>query len=554
MKEAEAMMRKTFFSCLTFIITIIVFSSGLCAADCTIDSNTLDRGETKVFIICGKNIPRNYSLKGLSEANITIEYEQYLELCNVGETVSGLYLVLNADDDAVTASLRILNEETGQLICERLTITVPDRIHIPEVTLEEPSDSDLPFKILTIEGKKSHDLSRACSGGLSFPKGKWPSLTLISREEVEEISPKEKSSYNLDQPLTCKKSSIRALVEVYGEQRYPAKIIISKVKNKGGEAKEGVAYVTLPSPAWASAMKDKDARYTDVNGIRTRYFDKGKGDALLFVHEGQAGATGNAQTWEQNFAYLSKYFHVYAVDRLGQGYTDNPKAEKDYEEYYKRVVDHVYGFIKAVGIKKTHLIGHSQGGWPVTRIALDHPEVVKSLTIVDSGMAPSGPQDWRMAFYMYISFYVDPPEGPTPESVRRGIELWSYALNNITGDKVQRLHNLMHLPKMVEARAQMKKYNMNPAHPSFQALKNRALEEIQEGKLKVPTLIVWGYNDPSLTPEVGITLFKIVSLSTPESQLSMFNNCGHHPYIEYPEKFNRLIKSFCGSHASRPID
>ncbi len=190
-------MKKIFFPCLLFIVTSTVFSSGLCTADCTIDSNTLGRGEIKVFIICGKNIPRNYSLDGLPEANITIEYEQYLELCNVGETVPGLYLVLKADDNAVTASLRILNGKTGELICEGLTITVPDRIHLPEATLEEPSAANLPFKVLTIRGEKSHNLSKACADGLSFPKGKWPSLTLISKEEVEEISPEEKSSYNL---------------------------------------------------------------------------------------------------------------------------------------------------------------------------------------------------------------------------------------------------------------------------------------------------------------------------------------------------------------------
>jgi 2-hydroxy-6-oxo-6-(2'-carboxyphenyl)-hexa-2,4-dienoate hydrolase len=379
-------------------------------------------------------------------------------------------------------------------------------------------------------------------------------LSLLSKEEKEEISSASRSGYAGDKSFVCKKSSIQALVKIQGQQRYPAKIIISKVKLKGEREKEGVVYVMLPPPVWASTMRDEDAKYIDVNGIRTRYFEKGKGDALLLVHEGQAGSTGNAQTWEQNFDYLAQYFHVYAVDRLGQGYTDNPKTDKEYEEYYKRVVDHVYGFIKSIDIEKVHLIGHSQGGWPVTRLALDHPEMVKSLVIVDSGMAPSDPQDWKMTFYMYISFYVDPPEGPNPESIRRGIELWSYALNNITDEKVQRLYKLMHLPKMVEARKQMRKHNLNPAHPSFQALKNKALEEIKERKLKVPTLVVWGYNDPSLTPEVGIKLFKCVSSSVSESQLHMFNNCGHHPYIEQPEQFNRLIKNFCGAYAFPPIE
>lgn len=534
------------------VLPVTVFSSHLFAAECTIDSNTLDRGETKAFIICGKNIPRNYILKGFSEANITIAYEQYLERCAIGNEAPGIYLILRAEDDATTASVRITHADTEESLREPINVTVSDRIHIQKATLEDLPDTHLPFKLLTIKGDTSHDLSQACSEELSFPKGTWPSLSLVTREEIGMLPSAAGSDSPFDETPVCSRSSIQALVNVQGQQRYPAKVILSKVRLKEGKGKEGVAYVTLPRPAWTSAMKDEDAKYVDVGGIRTRYFEKGKGDALLFVHEGQAGATGNAQTWEQNFDYLARSFHVFALDRLGQGYTDNPKTDKEYDEYYERVVDHVWGFIKAMGIKTVHLVGHSQGGWPVMRVALDHPEMVKSLVVLNSGMAPSGPEDWKMAFYMYISFYVDPPVGPTPESIRRGMEFWSYARNNITTEKVERDYRLLHLPKMIEAREQMKKHYMNPAHPSFQEGKNKVLEEIKEGKLKVPTLIVWGYNDPSLPYQVGMKLFEYVSASVLQSQLHMFNNCGHHAYMEYPEQFNKLIKAFCGSNTFLP--
>jgi len=549
------MIRKKCFTCLAFMLSVIIFSPHLFAADCTIDADFIDRGETKVFIICGKNIPRKYILKGFPEANIKIEYEQYLEMCAIGIDNPGIYLILKAEDDAATASIRILDAETREPVCEGLTITVPDRTHVPEASLKEPPDLNLCFNILEIKAGQSQDLGQACAEGITFPKGKWPYLSLLSKEEVEEISPALRSSYALDQPLTCKKSSIRALVKVQGQQRYPAKIIISKVRLKGGKEKAGVAHVMLPPPVWASAMRDEDAKYIDVNGIRTRYFEKGKGDALLLIHGGQAGDTsGGAQNWQQNFDYLSKYFHVYAIDRLGQGYTDNPKTDEDYEEYYTQVVDHVYGFMQAVGIKEVHLAGQSQGGWPVTRIALDHPETVKSLVCMDCGMAPPGPSSFTLPFFMYVMFYVAPPEGPTPESIRRSMELWSYSMNNITNEKVQKALTISRLPKRNEAREQMIKHNMSPAHPSFQALRKKALDEIKEGKLKVPTLVLWGYNDPAMYYQGGVDLFKLVSSGNPESQLHIINNCGHSPYIEYPELFNSVIISFCGAYSSPPIE
>jgi hypothetical protein len=330
------------------------FSSHLFAALCTIDSNILDRGEKKAFIICGAGIPSNYSIKGLSEANITIEYEQYLMMCNIGKQDPGIYLILRAQDDAMTASISILNAETKEIAGESLTITVPDRVHIPECLLKEPSDPNVPFKILEIKANRTQNLSNACTDGLIFPNGKWPTLSLVSSGEIEEIPPASRSSYNLDQPLICKKSFIQAFVKVQGQQRYPAKIIIPKVKINEGKEKEGVAYVRLSPPTWASAMRDEDAKYIDVHGVRTRYFEKGKGDALLLVHGGQAGdGSNNAQSWEQNYDYLTQYFHVYALDRLGQGYTDNPKKEEDYKEHYQQIVDHVYGFIGRLA-RNTH--------------------------------------------------------------------------------------------------------------------------------------------------------------------------------------------------------
>ncbi len=533
-----------------FVLSILLFPSYLLGAQCTIDSDFIDRGERKVFIVCGKDIPTNYTLKGPSEANMIVDYEQHLEMCGIGRDEPGIYLVLRAKDDAKTASLAVRNADTGESVCDTLTVTVPDRVHVAKATLEDLADPKLPAKILTIKGDSSQDLSGACKEGLFFPKGKWPALSLLSAGEVRDIS---SQSRPINKPLACTESSIKALVNVYGQQRYPAKIIILQITSKG-ETKEGVAHVTLSRPAWASSMKDEDAKYIDVKGIRTRYFDKGTGEPLLLVHGGQAGdGSAGAQKWQQNFDYLSNYFHVYAVDRVGQGYTDNLKTDADYENYYTIVVDHVYGFMKAVGIEKVHLVGQSQGGWPVTRLALDHPEMVKSVVCQDCGMAPSGPSSYTLPFFMYVMFYVDPPEGATAESVRRGMELWSYTMNNITDQAVQRSLKLARLSKMVEARNQMIKHNMSPAHPYYQALKEKTLQAIQEGGLQVPMLVLWGANDPAMYVHGGIELFNLVSSGSPKSQLHVINNCGHSPYIEYPELFNRIIVSFCGAYASPPI-
>jgi pimeloyl-ACP methyl ester carboxylesterase len=69
-------------------------------------------------------------------------------------------------------------------------------------------------------------------------------------------------------------------------------------------------------------------RFIDVDGVRTRYFDKGSGEVLVLFHGSHLGtndACESALDWELNFDRLAEWFRVIAVDKLGQGHTDNPK-------------------------------------------------------------------------------------------------------------------------------------------------------------------------------------------------------------------------------------
>ena len=556
------MIKNNRFTCLMLMLTAMLYSPYLFAEDCTIDSDSMDRGERKEFIICGENIPSNYILTGLSEAHITVEYQQHLNHCAVGSKKPGIYMVLKAEEDATTASISILdgdNQETT--VCEGLTIEIPDRLYIPEASLiglTYPGPLRFPYIWLKIKSANGIDLSQAGEEGLSFPEGKWPSLSIASLEDITKTTLDVVLSDAIGQQIFfCGKSSIGALVKVQGQQRYPAKIIISKVILEGGIEKEGVTYAELPPPAWISNMKDKDAKYIDVNGIRTRYFEKGRGDTLVLIHGGQAGGCANAQNWAPNFKYLSKYFHVYALDKVGSGYTDNLKTDEDWDNYYSLVVDHIYEFMKAVGIKKAHIIGHSQGGWPATRIALDHPEMVLSFVNSDSAMAPDEYLMETIPWMLYMAGFIIPlEENPPLQSIRKGIELWSYSMNNITDEMVQKEYEITQMPKVIEAKEQMGEREMNPAHPSFMALKQKALDEIQEGKLKVPALIIWGHDDPSMPYEAGVALYELIASNSdvPGLQLVVFDECGHSSYIEYPELFNTLIRHFCGAFSVPPID
>lgn len=533
---------------LTFWATAMigtVLSCAAIAAECTIDSNELDRGEKKSFLICGADITSDYALDGLAESGIIAVYQQYLGRCAADVKEPGLYMVLEAERQAAPASLRIQDKQTGAALCHDLTIDVPSRQLLTAATLTQIGGAASAIHRLTITADATVDLSRSCSDGLAFPEGKWPTLSILSEADVAALEGSDKLGGGMP---VCTESSLTVPVEVYGEQRYPAKIVIPTINVNGNEA-EGIAYVKLPEPAWASSMKPEDAKYIDVDNIRTRYYEKGSGDALLLVHGGQPSAPGsNAWTWIQNFDDLSKSFHVYSLDRIAQGYTDNLESEEAYAHYYERVVEHLYGFIKALGLEKVSLIGHSQGGWPVTRIAVDHPELVTCLIDVDTSLvAPADPKGGAGKFYMYQTTSLHPKGGQTKYSLLRGAEFFSVTYNNITEAGAEKTLAIARSAKFAEAAAHYRSNRMSPAHPSYRVLKEALLQDLRDGKLKVPTLIVWGHNDPEGSYGSGVELFNIISATNPHSAMHVFANTGHSAFKEYPDRFNRLVVSFCGS-------
>jgi len=548
-----------------FALLTLAVASGARADDCSIDSTNLDRGQRKPFFICSQTITPDYALTGgLAEAGITVYYDQYLKRCAMDDNRHGIFFWLDAGSFAESALLEINNAQ-GEALCEPVRIIVPDRVRAGAATLTPSATTNSPIYRLEIEAGAGQDLSESCAAGIRFPAwqdesnggpSRWPTLTVLSAADRVNV-PRDLRGQNA--PLECSSNSIRALVRVAGQQREPAKIVIPAVKLATGETTEGIAYVTLPEPAWVHSMADADAKFIDVDGIRTRYWDKGPADgpgndqapALLLIHGGQLTGTGgssSALTWLRNFDGLSRQFHVYAIDRLGQGLTGNPKSRADYEHYYERVVDHVWGFIEAVGIDRVGLVGHSQGGWPVTRVALDHPDRVSCLVNVDSVLTPNGEQNVNLhtaRFYLHtIQFH--PPEGQTIESMRRTAEFQSSTLNNITDISLQRAYALTGLALHEEAARIMSEIQLNPSHPAAQALFEQARVDIAAGMLKVPSLVIWGFNDPSSPYAGGLALFELINTATPISELHVFNRSGHQSHIEHPAQFNAVVADFCG--------
>jgi pimeloyl-ACP methyl ester carboxylesterase len=125
------------------------------------------------------------------------------------------------------------------------------------------------------------------------------------------------------------------------------------------------------------------AKFTEVDEIRTRYYEYGQGEPMILIHGGFTANSSTANVFSRNILGLAEHYHVFAMDRLACGLTGNPRDEKDYSA--QGDVDFIYDFIKTMKLGQVHLVGHSAGGGIAMDLAIEHPEIVKTLTIIAAG-------------------------------------------------------------------------------------------------------------------------------------------------------------------------
>jgi len=305
-----------------------------------------------------------------------------------------------------------------------------------------------------------------------------------------------------------------------------------------------------------------EAKYVDVDGIRTRYFEGGSGEAMVLVHGGHYGESGGAVGWMPVFPYLAAHFNVFAIDKLGMGLTDKPASDEEYT--MQATVKHLHRFLETLGIDQVHLVGHSRGSLPVANIAVNHPEQVKTLTIFNSNtlapvdpppsapnLSPAGPPPTKGSIRKRLlsgssTFHKD---FVTDEYVEAQFEvaLKGRAKNREVAERFDALRKrFIELnPEKVQARPALA--NNSGTGWWMYEVKDETLAAIKTGRLKTPTLVIWGFNDPSATYAMGLELFELISNSVDQAQLHLFNQAGHSPYHEYPREVIDLMLSFIES-------
>ncbi len=290
-----------------------------------------------------------------------------------------------------------------------------------------------------------------------------------------------------------------------------------------------------------------EAKFVDIDGIRTRYYEEGTGEPMLLLHGATWGGLANANTWVDNFATLSKHFKVYAVDRIGGGMTDNPEHDEDYNAL--AMIEHMRDFIETMDIAPVHVVAHSVGG-VVLYLAVDQPELVKTMVLVASNHASPAIGQSRRAEVLADcpANDVGPADAPWLDEWVCRYRALSFDPSHVTDEFIESYRYMNSREEVQVALAKRAAGAGEPFRSQFDSWREQKHEQIRkEGMLQMPIMIYWGRNDPNQPLERAMALYDILGAKNPHVSMTIVNKAGHFSYREKPEQFNQTVISFINS-------
>ena len=269
----------------------------------------------------------------------------------------------------------------------------------------------------------------------------------------------------------------------------------------------------------------------DANGIRTNYLQSGSGEqTVVLVHGSGPGVTAYAN-WRLVLPVLGEDFTCYAPDMVGFGYSDRPE---DVEYGLQTWADQTVGFIKSMGIEKTHLIGNSFGGAIALRIATEHPELIDNIVLMGSMGVPFDITDGLDTVWGY--------EG-TIDSMRKVLDYFAYSRDLVNEELAQVRFKASMEPGFHESFS-----SMFPG-PRQRWVDAMCTDEDAIRALPNRTLIVHGREDKVIPLETSLKLEQLID----NADLSVFSHCGHWSMIERTADFNRLVRDFFLRRPTKPV-
>lgn len=266
-------------------------------------------------------------------------------------------------------------------------------------------------------------------------------------------------------------------------------------------------------------------KFVVAAGLRTHYLEAGSGEPLLLLHGSGPGVSA-WENWASVIPALSLQRRVIAPDIPGFGATDR-KPDGEYDMGFW--VDHLLGFMDAVGVASAPIVGNSFGGMLGMAASVRDSRRIERLVLMGSaaGDVPLSEahklaaryDGSRAALEEILRLFPFDPDFVTPEMVDRRYEASiavaakgsPHPVPTVTNDAGERV---------------------------FRMTSEEAL-----GAIETPTLVLHGRDDRVLPVDLAFRVHRAIK----RSQLHTFGNCGHWVQLERRDDFVDQVLGFVGA-------
>ena len=266
-----------------------------------------------------------------------------------------------------------------------------------------------------------------------------------------------------------------------------------------------------------------ESKFLTVEGVRLHYQELGTGYPVICIHGAGPGASAESN-FKLNTPAFSEKLRVILYDMPQYGKSGKVVLTEPRLKYNARILD---GFMAAVGIDKTHIVGNSMGGQVAMRFGIDYPDRLSRVVIIGSGgvtpiFAPSPVEGVKLIARYYKG------SGPSREKLRELLSTILYDASFLTEEIFEERYQASTDPETVELfgkrQGEMPRENLGPDLP----------------KLKAKLLAVWGMDDRFGALDVGLQITRTVA----DGRMHIFTKCGHWAQVEHAAEFNRLVIDF----------
>jgi pimeloyl-ACP methyl ester carboxylesterase len=250
---------------------------------------------------------------------------------------------------------------------------------------------------------------------------------------------------------------------------------------------------------------------------------------ILLVH----GMAGSSATWREVMPRLAQHATVIAPDLLGHGASAKPRHDYSLGTFASSLRD----LLVALDFERATFVGQSLGGGVTMQLAYQHPERCERLVLVGSGGLGSDVSWILRLLTLPGAEYVMPLLFPS--FVRDAGNAVSRRLRDL-GIKAPQLEQ--------EWRGYVSLTDPETRTAFVRTL--RAVIDVTGQTVSahdrlylasdLPTLVIWGQRDHI----IPVSHAHAAHEALPGSRLEIFENCGHFPHCEDPERFARVVLHF----------